>query len=74
MKIPVYGAGVLGCNPARNLFRAGKDVTLLVVMLAVSETTLSIMTMQEDVLQSNVSTETTPMSTEPESVYCNIYF
>ena len=29
MKIPVFGAGVLGCNLARNLFRAGKDVTLL---------------------------------------------
>lgn len=29
MKIPVYGAGVLGCNLARNLFHAGKDVTLL---------------------------------------------
>ena len=25
----MYGAGVLGCNLARNLFRAGKDVTLL---------------------------------------------
>lgn len=29
MKILVYGAGVLGCNLARNLWRAGKDVTLL---------------------------------------------
>lgn len=29
MKILVSGAGVLGCNLARNLFRAGKDVTLL---------------------------------------------
>lgn len=29
MKILVLGAGVLGCNMARNLFRAGKDVTLL---------------------------------------------
>ncbi len=29
MKILVYGAGVLGCNLARNLFRTGKDVTLL---------------------------------------------
>lgn len=29
MKILIYGAGVLGCNLARNLFRAGKDVTLL---------------------------------------------
>lgn len=29
MKILVCGAGVLGCNLARNLFRAGKDVTLL---------------------------------------------
>ena len=29
MRILVYGAGVLGCNLARNLFRAGKDVTLL---------------------------------------------
>ena len=28
MKILVFGAGVLGCNPANNLFRAGKDVTL----------------------------------------------
>ena len=28
MKILVYGAGVLGCNLARNLFHAGKDVTL----------------------------------------------
>ena len=27
MKILVFGAGVLGCNLARNLFRAGKDVT-----------------------------------------------
>lgn len=25
MKILIYGAGVLGCNPARNLLRAGKD-------------------------------------------------
>lgn len=29
MKILVLGAGVLGCNLARNLFRAGKSVTLL---------------------------------------------
>ena len=29
MKILVYGAGVLGCNLARNLFHAGKDVPLL---------------------------------------------
>ena len=29
MKILVYGAGVLGCNLARSLLRAGKDVTLL---------------------------------------------
>ena len=29
MKILVFGAGVLGCNLARNLFRAGRDVTLL---------------------------------------------
>ena len=29
MKILVFGAGVLGCNLANNLSRAGKDVTLL---------------------------------------------
>ncbi len=29
MRILILGAGVLGCNLARNLFRAGKDVTLL---------------------------------------------
>ena len=29
MKILVFGAGVLGCNLANNLFRAGKDVSLL---------------------------------------------
>ena len=29
MKILVFGAGVLGCNLARNMLRAGKDVTLL---------------------------------------------
>ena len=29
MKFMVFGAGVLGCNLANNLFRAGKDVTLL---------------------------------------------
>ena len=29
MKILVFGAGVLGCNLARGLFRAGRDVTLL---------------------------------------------
>ena len=29
MKILVFGAGVLGCNLARNLFRGKKDVTLL---------------------------------------------
>lgn len=29
MKILVFGAGVLGCNLARNFFRAGKDVSLL---------------------------------------------
>ena len=29
MKILVFGAGVLGCNLENNLFRAGKDVTLL---------------------------------------------
>ena len=29
MKILVYGAGVLGCNLARNIFRAKKDITLL---------------------------------------------
>ena len=29
MRIFVYGAGVLGCNLARDFFKAGKDVTLL---------------------------------------------
>ena len=29
MRILIYGAWVIGCNLARNLFRAGKDVTLL---------------------------------------------
>ena len=29
MKILVYGAGVLGCNLAKSLLHAGKDVTLL---------------------------------------------
>lgn len=29
MKILVFGAGVLGCNLAKNLFRSGSDVTLL---------------------------------------------
>ena len=29
MKILVFGAGVLGCNLARNFLRAGKDITLL---------------------------------------------
>lgn len=29
MRILVFGAGVLGCNLARNLLRGGKDVTLL---------------------------------------------
>lgn len=29
MRILVFGAGVLGCNLAKNLFRAGKDTTLL---------------------------------------------
>ena len=29
MNILVFGAGVLGCNLARNLFRTGKEVTLL---------------------------------------------
>lgn len=29
MKFMVFGAGVLGCNLANNLFRAGKDITLL---------------------------------------------
>ena len=29
MKILVYGAGVLGCNLARNLLRAGKAIVLM---------------------------------------------
>ena len=29
MRILIFGAGVQGCNLARNLFHAGKDVTLL---------------------------------------------
>jgi 2-dehydropantoate 2-reductase len=29
MRILVYGAGVLGCNLANNLYKSGKDVTLL---------------------------------------------
>lgn len=29
MRILVFGAGVLGCNLARNLYCSGKDVTLL---------------------------------------------
>ena len=33
MKFLVFGAGVLGCNLANNLFRAGKDVTLLAVII-----------------------------------------
>lgn len=30
MKILVYGAGVLGCNLARDFYRSKKEVTLLV--------------------------------------------
>lgn len=29
MKLLIFGAGVLGCNLAKNFFRAGKDTTLL---------------------------------------------
>lgn len=29
MKILIFGAGVLSCNIANNLFRAEKDITLL---------------------------------------------
>ena len=37
MKILVYGAGVLGCNLARNLLRAGKDVTLLALRILLAD-------------------------------------
>lgn len=29
MKILIFGADILGCNLAKNLFYSGKDVTLL---------------------------------------------
>ena len=33
MKILIYGAGVLGCNPARNLLRAGKDINIRILLV-----------------------------------------
>ena len=33
MKILIYGAGVLGYNPARNLLRAWKDVNIRILLV-----------------------------------------
>ena len=74
MRILVFGAGVLGCNLARNLFRAGKDVTLLARgrwAAEIRENGLRI----KDTFSPRVSVSRIPVVTElkPEDTYDVIF-
>lgn len=74
MKILVFGAGVLGCNLARNLFRAGKDVTLLARGNRANEIK-SVGLKIKDKFSPRVSVSRIPVATElkPEDSYDVIF-
>lgn len=74
MKILVFGAGVLGCNLARNLFRAGKEVTLLARGNWAEEIQKNGLQIKDKFLP-KVSVSRIPVVTElaPEDVY-NVIF
>ena len=74
MKILVFGAGVLGCNLARDLFRAGKDVTLLARGSWAEEIQRNGLRIK-DKFSPRVSVNRVPVVTElkPEDVYDVIF-
>ena len=74
MKILVYGAGVLGCNLARNLFRAGKNVTLLARGKGTEEIKKNGLRIK-DKFSPRVSLSRIPVTTElkPEAPYDVIF-
>ena len=74
MKILVFGAGVLGCNLARNLFRAGKDVTLLARGKWAEEIKTNGLRIK-DKFSPRVSVSRIPVVTalEPEDIYDVIF-
>lgn len=74
MKVLVFGAGVLGCNLARNLFRAGKEVTLLARGKWAEEIQKNGLQIK-DKFSPKVSVSRIPVVTEltPEDVYDVIF-
>ena len=74
MRILVYGAGVLGCNLARNLLRAGRDVTLLARGKWAEEIRRNGLRIK-DKLSPRVSVSRIPVVTElkPEEIYDVIF-
>lgn len=74
MRILIFGAGVLGCNLARNLFRAGKDVTLLARGDWAEEIKKNGLRIK-DKLSLRLSVSRIPMATElaPEDTYDVIF-
>ena len=74
MRILVFGAGVLGCNLTRNLFRAGKDVTLLARGAWAEEIRLNGLWIK-DRFSPRVSVSRLPVVTElrPDDVYDVIF-
>ena len=74
MRILVYGAGVLGCNLARNLLRAGRDVTLLARGKWAEEIRRNGLRIK-DKLSLRVSVSRIPVVTElkPEEIYDVIF-
>ena len=74
MRVLVYGAGVLGCNLARNMFRAGKDTTLLARGQWAAEIRKNGLRIK-DKFSPRVSVSRIPVVTalEPEDVYDVIF-
>ena len=74
MKFLVFGAGVLGCNLANNLFRAGKDVTLLARGPWAEETRRNGLRIQNSITR-RMTVSPVPVATElsPEDAYDVIF-
>lgn len=74
MRILIFGAGVLGCNLAKNLFRDGKDVTLLArgkLAEEIGENGLRIKNMFSP--HTSVSRVTTVTCLAPDDIYDVIF-
>ena len=74
MKILVFGAGVLGCNLARNLFVSGKDVSLLARGKWAEKIKENGLRMK-NILSRRISTYRIPVTTalKPEDMYDVIF-